>query len=1371
MFTSSHSRKRSAGGNGNGGGGGAIYPYSNEMALRIKANEFVGLNNNVVLDSSDNNYTITRSNTVSQGRYSAFSPNGYSGHFDGTNDYITAPGSDAFRFGTGDFTVEFFMRPTNWTANGQGIAGLKVNDTSTGWVIYNNGTSTKLHARIGGSGTGADFVSTADVDKGVWQHWALVRGNGTLRWYKNGVQCGSSSLAIHLGNINDLTGLFTIGHTQTWSGNAKFRGHISELHIAKKALYTDNFTPPVGHIQPVTETTFLSLNRAYLKDDSTFNAALTPVMFPDLVNSSANILDAYDVDVHGGGFHFNGASSSLSLPLDVLKSITNSHSTCCVEGFFKIHIKGTQNLFYLNRESTSSYAELSLGTDSSGTLSLRVPYWDGSAWAWYVLSITYTHYNQYVHIAVVKSGTTFKLYVAGTLRGTLEAPLFVPFTQTGLTSWIGSNNASTFPFRGDMSSFRIVEGSEVYTGNFSIPTGPLAKIAGTKLLLLGNNANIIDSTNRNNLLTVGDARIEQTIVKEGLGSLYFDGTGDYIRVSTTSGLNGSVNRNANLLMLGSEFRVSGWAYSIGASGATRKTIVSTKPATAEVAGTLALYIENNVFRLTWAGGAMNTGINAPRDGWFHWAIIRVGTNVSVFINGTWSGILSAAVPLEISTGFSLGANYDGTEPFYGYMDSIELELGKSSVVNTFLAPTDALPEKTNEVDPDFKYNILQLAINGAVGERTLTNKTISDKVDFYSKEAATLTGTSDYIQTANYGPFSRSKSAMLCAEGLGGASFSTQSITNLFYGKKVTIEAWIFPTGYHASSGTYTGIIFSNRDATTNSGQLEFGYYGNAYSESYQLGLFSGRSGTIVKSNILGKLKQWAHVVVEIDLTVPGTANEVVFFINGAREVATHNFSTMAAGAVNHNLSIGKSSANTTSPTVGYIEEFRLVADANYVYNASMVVPTDELTNVPGTMLRTNSKRNHARNELSPNRFRTSGVNKFNFSRKDIVTDVDLSPDFNSGYISAAFNAVNDGQRNYGFALVTKNSDFYDIGTGDVTIECFYEPVVTTNRILNILDASHDSTIRIGGNATAYYSYQFGTSSLNIGATTNNNTNIVAGEMVHLAIVRKNGVVKFYIDGVVYDSKPNTDYIRISKLRLGGNDGVVNSFSNGMFGIAQITARAKYDGDFVTDDSVKTNDVDTLFTLKFKNPMVYDTTGNCKLLAGTGMTSGLASDIYLSSVFNAGNKRSIRTDINTSVNFAIKRPVNIARNDVSFEFVLNGGEAFDIDTGGVSNGFFALSYNGTNLLLYLRNTGATSWNLVNGTAINGTLSTTEPTHICVRKIGDVVTVYVNGVIKHNRVTVTGYQNYIPELYISAKDIREIRVTEGTKRYVDNVIDV
>lgn len=168
----------------------------------------------------------------------------YNWSFDGT-DRVWTSNHDDFNFRLGDFTVEFWIwSNVAWSSqtNLIGVVGQKMGDNPyQGWQIYKNNTqSTKMAVRYAGNN---DFYSTDDVDTTVWNHWALVRENGTMYWYKNGVQCGSVDASTN--EIYDTTADFLIGMSQTWS--VYLNGKISNLRICKGlAVYTGNFAVPQG---------------------------------------------------------------------------------------------------------------------------------------------------------------------------------------------------------------------------------------------------------------------------------------------------------------------------------------------------------------------------------------------------------------------------------------------------------------------------------------------------------------------------------------------------------------------------------------------------------------------------------------------------------------------------------------------------------------------------------------------------------------------------------------------------------------------------------------------------------------------------------------------------------------------------------------------------------------------------------------------------------------------------------------------------------------------------------------------------------------------------------------------------------------------
>ncbi len=169
-------------------------------------------------------------------------------YFDGSGDYLSAPSNIGYYFGTGDFTIEFWMYVTTaWTSNnGPGI-GQKLGDSYGGWVIYRNTTvnTDKISLRLAGpsGASNIDYPTTVTPVSNIWQHWAVVRSGTTLTWYCNGVACGVTTGVST--NVMDTaaSALMLVGRAQTWSTD--FTGYLAEIRVTKGvARYTTTFTPP-----------------------------------------------------------------------------------------------------------------------------------------------------------------------------------------------------------------------------------------------------------------------------------------------------------------------------------------------------------------------------------------------------------------------------------------------------------------------------------------------------------------------------------------------------------------------------------------------------------------------------------------------------------------------------------------------------------------------------------------------------------------------------------------------------------------------------------------------------------------------------------------------------------------------------------------------------------------------------------------------------------------------------------------------------------------------------------------------------------------------------------------------------------------------
>jgi len=154
--------------------------------------------------------------------------------FDGTGDYLTAPFSVANQFGTGDFTIEFWLYRAGGSAY-QTILDTRSSGTASPWAVLLN-SSNQPYILIA-----SDIASSIAVASATWTHIAICRASGTLRIFNDGVQgySGANSTSMMP------TGPLRVG--KTIDNVYDLNGYIDDLRITKGlARYTTTFTPPTA---------------------------------------------------------------------------------------------------------------------------------------------------------------------------------------------------------------------------------------------------------------------------------------------------------------------------------------------------------------------------------------------------------------------------------------------------------------------------------------------------------------------------------------------------------------------------------------------------------------------------------------------------------------------------------------------------------------------------------------------------------------------------------------------------------------------------------------------------------------------------------------------------------------------------------------------------------------------------------------------------------------------------------------------------------------------------------------------------------------------------------------------------------------------
>jgi hypothetical protein len=633
-----------------------------------------GAQNNTFIDSSTNNFTITRNGNTTQGTFTPFSkPDGRWGNFfDGNGDSLSVAANSAFDLGGGDFTVEGWFYVLSTTANPH-LFQFSTSNINR-WAVYRNASANfSLFTYVSGAATDADTGDSVPLNQ--WFHLAVVKSSTTTKMYLNGSEIYSATTTYPTGNM-----AVRIGY-QEHSGvaNDYLTGYVSNLRVVKgTAVYTAAFTPPTAPLTAITNTSLLTCQSNRFIDNSSNNFAITANGDVKVTPFSPfPITTAYSTSVNGGAGYFDGSGDYLSVADNAAFTMGSGDFTVEYWAF----LTGTGNQTQIIQiNSAGATSSLSFGVQINSS-KWRCVLASGSTF-YSATSSANAIANQWNHIAFVRNGNTGTLYVNGVADGTVSLT-GVSINDSGEAVTIGSEANGNVPTTGWLSSVRVVKGTAVYTAGFTPPTAPLTAITNTSLLTNFTNAGIFDNTGFNALETVGNAQIDTTVKKYGTGSMEFDGTGDYLFMPATP----------DLTFGSGDFTLEMWVYPSALSGTT-SFLYAGRPASTNGAYPV-LYLTNSVTAWYVSSSDRITGAALSTGQWSHVAITRSGTSTKLFINGTQSGSTYTDSTNYLLSRVFIGAsdfNSGSSEYFNGYIDDLRITKGIARYTTTFTPPTAALPD-------------------------------------------------------------------------------------------------------------------------------------------------------------------------------------------------------------------------------------------------------------------------------------------------------------------------------------------------------------------------------------------------------------------------------------------------------------------------------------------------------------------------------------------------------------------------------------------------------------------------------------------------------------------------------------------------------
>ena len=1073
-------------------------------------------------DFSTSNSNVIPMGNIKAQNFNPYTPGYYSIYFDGTGDYCTRTLSAATNWTNTTFTIEAWVFPESLSADMTVFSTDNGNTRGLMLGIKTDGSLTTDNQADGASiGTSS---GTSKVLVNRWNHIALTRSGTTLTYFINGVLSGTSNPGTY---YDQNTNAFKIGAE---IGNGKnFKGYISNLRfVTGQTLYTATFTPSTSPLTSISGTVLLACQTNRFVDSPTTNLPLT--RNGDVKISSFDPFTANPAYATYGSAYCDGTDDYLTFPQMI------------VSGDFT-----AEAWVYPTADDASGYSVLFSSTAAnnqflfdagSGAVGVYL-----NATAVVTATGTSVILNAWNHLAWVKSGSTWKIYVNGTSVATGTYSTAFSLDTIGRFAFSGG-----YEVNGYISDVRIVNGTAVYSADFTPPTAPLTAVTNTQLLTCqtnynANNNGFQDKSGNDLLITRSGNPTQGSMSPYGENwGYYFDGTSDYINVPA----------NAEFLLGTNDFTMEFWTM--------QPTVQASKPLLTSHQGggmcnlgttaTKAMQFSYNASGGSSSSYSSLNGTTVLQDRvWYHVAVVRNGSALTMYLNGAVEASVSIA-------GINIGS-YAGNKPFYigaggdlsswytGYLSNFRYVRGTAVYTSAFTPSKTPLAPIPNtrilvcqgpvpEIDPTFVQSTITKNANALCMKNGPFGNSPPSPTKYFS---SSFNGTADVLTVG--------------------------SSTNLALGNgDWTVEAWIFPK----SVAVAQNIILDWRGSNNT---LPVLYLINA-----QL-VWRANLSNIITSSINLVANTWQHIA----LVRSGAT--LTMYINGVSAGSATDTLTYS----NDSLKIGKAwDANYWS---GYLTDIRIVK-GTAVYTGAFTPPTAPLTAVTNTQFLLTANSNTV-SDASANNFTitpgTTTLKRLAFApfTPTYGTVAAYTPTTFGGSISL------DGTGDY---LTVAGGNALALGTSDFTIQfwVYFNAAPTADTML------YEGRNGVNGIypliywklSTTQISYYVNSTDVIVGTVA---AATLEGRWTHIAVSRSSGVTKMFINGVQVGSNytDTNNYLNSGNYPVIGATWTGGSTLNGyMSDIHVVKGRALYTTGFVPQHTPVTVTPDTVLLINGAGGGVYD---------------------------------------------------------------------------------------------------------------------------------------------------------------------------------------
>jgi hypothetical protein len=661
-------------------------PQFNYVTMLLHGDGTNGAQNNTFLDSSTNNFTITRNGNTTQGTFSPYGSN-WSNNFNGSTGYLTVPSSSLFKPASSNFTIEAWVFVANTGAQQQ-VYGDCDSGTNNGICLLAVSSALKVQVDYFTSSTAVvTKTTTGSIQANAWNHICVSKTGTTMYIGYNGTLETFTGIPSTMQSPSTIYP--TIARLGAYNG-LYVNGYISNFrYVIGSAVYTGStYTVPTSPLTAISGTSILTCADNRFIDDSSNALTITVNGTPSVQRFSPfNPTSAYSTSVIGGSGYFDGTGDYLTLPSNSCVVGANDFT---LEAWVFIPDRSADYTIFNSQTNATTAAGSSYGLEINTAGVMYSYYYVGST-TYNITSTGTVPLNAWSHVVLARTGGTISLFINGVRDGT-RSDLSTSTINAGATNYppgIGINAIYT-PFKGYISNFRLLIGSGGYNAGSStitVPTAPLTAVTNTQVLSNFTNAGILDNAMMNDLETVGNAQISTSVKKYGTGSMAFDGTDD--RLTTAS--------SPNIAFGTGDFTVEAWVYTnvlVGERGfiQTSATVGGLQTSyTNGVISTVAAGAGSYTFNCNIAGTNIGGSVPVTTGTWYHVAFTRSSGSVRLFINGTLAGGPTTITANLDGQNICVGGYYSTGYLWNGYVDDLRITKGYARYTSSFTPPTAAFP--------------------------------------------------------------------------------------------------------------------------------------------------------------------------------------------------------------------------------------------------------------------------------------------------------------------------------------------------------------------------------------------------------------------------------------------------------------------------------------------------------------------------------------------------------------------------------------------------------------------------------------------------------------------------------------------------------